>query len=414
MKNLVVLGAGTAGTMVVNKLRRRLPHGQWRITVVEREDWHVYQPGLLFVPFGAAVSRKPVLSLIDGEVQLVLGEIDRVDTSAQTVTLDDGRFLPYDQLVIATGVHPRPDQTPGMLGPHWRTSIFDFYSLGGAEALSHALRDFAGGKLVVHISEMPIKCPVAPLEFSFLADDEFRRRGIRHKVELTYVTPLSDAFTKPVAALRLARMLEERGISLEPDFVVECVKDKTLISYDGREIAFDLLVTVPVNMGAQFVARSGLGNELNCVPVDRYTFLATGYDNIFALGDAADLPTSKAGSVAHFAAEVFVENFLDHVAGRPMKRRFDGHANCFIESGHGRALLIDFDYDNEPMPGRVGPLPLLRESVVNHWGKLAFRWLYWNVLLPGRRMPMPRRRDRWPSKSIPHGPSRSPRNSPNR
>jgi sulfide:quinone oxidoreductase len=189
-------------------------------------------------------------------------------------------------------------------------------------------------------------------------------------------------------------MLDDRKILLEPDFLVERVDGRKLVSYDEREIPFDLLVTVPLNMGADFVARSGLGNELNLVPVDRHTLLSKAYDNIFALGDANDIPTSKAGSVAHFAVEVFADNFLAYAAGKPMTGKFDGHANCFVESGHGKALLIDFNYDTEPLPGRypvpgVGPFRLLAESPVNHWGKLAFRWMYWNLLLPGRPIPLP-------------------------
>ncbi len=169
---------------------------------------------------------------------------------------------------------------------------------------------------------------------------------------------------------------------------------RKLISYDEREVPYDLLVTVPVNMGAEFVARSGLGDELNHVPVDRHTFLSKDHDNIFALGDAADLPTSKAGSVAHFAVEVFTDNFLEYIEGRPMLEQFDGHANCFIESGGGKGLLIDFNYDTEPLPGKyplpgIGPFSLLEETEINHWGKMMFRWTYWNVLLPGRRMPLP-------------------------
>jgi len=147
-------------------------------------------------------------------------------------------------------------------------------------------------------------------------------------------------------------------------------------------------------MGAEFVARSGLGDELNHVRVDPHTFLADGLQNVFALGDAAALPISKAGSVAHFAVDVFVENFLEHIAGRPMQRAFDGHANCFVESGAGKALLIDFNYDTEPLPGTyplpvVGPLSLLKETRVNHLGKLAFKPIYWHMLLPGRRLPVP-------------------------
>jgi sulfide:quinone oxidoreductase len=246
----------------------------------------------------------------------------------------------------------------------------------------------------VHVTEMPIKCPVAPLEFAFLADDFFRGRGLRDRIEVVYATPLPGAFTKPIAAARLGSMLADRQILLEPDFLVERVEDRKLVSYDEREIPFDLLVTVPLNMGAEFVARSGLGNELNLVPVDRHTMLAKAYDNIFALGDASDIPTSKAGSVAHFAVDVFAGNFVEHAAGRPMTGSFDGHANCFVEAGHGKALLIDFNYDTQPLPGRypvpvAGPFRLLGEAAVNHWGKLAFRWMYWHLLLPGRPIPLP-------------------------
>jgi sulfide:quinone oxidoreductase len=243
---------------------------------------------------------------------------------------------------------------------------------------------------------MPIKCPVAPLEFTFLADAYFAERGIRDRVDITYVTPLPGAFTKPVATARLGDMLTTRGIGLETDFMVEQVRGRTLVSYDEREIPFDLLVTIPLNMGADFVARSGLGNELNLVPVDKHTFLSTKHDNVFAVGDANDLPTSKAGSVAHFSVDVFVHNFVRYVQGLPMDEKFDGHANCFVESGNDKALLLDFDYDTQPLPGRypvpgVGPFKLLEEARVNHLGKLAFRWAYWNVLLPGRPMPVPTR-----------------------
>jgi sulfide:quinone oxidoreductase len=386
--------------MVVNKLRHRLDGAEWQITVVDASDRHFYQPGYLFLPFGMYRSDeivKPRKRFIPGGVDLVCGEVGRVDPDAGEVLLTDGRRLPYDYLVIATGVAPRPDQTPGMLdGGHWRESIFDFYTYDGAVALADALRTFDGGRLVVHIVDMPIKCPVAPLEFTFLADAYFRDRGMRDRVELVYATPLPGAFTKPIASKHLGAMLDDRKIVLEPDFLAEHIEGTSLVSYDEREIDFDLLVTVPLNMGAEYIARSGLGNELNLVPVDRHTLLAKAYPNIFALGDANDIPTSKAGSVAHFSVEVFTDNFLQHVRGEPMAGRFDGHANCFVESGDGKGLLIDFNYDTEPLPGRypipgVGPFSLLKETTINHWGKLAFRWMYWNLLLPGRPIPLPAR-----------------------
>jgi sulfide:quinone oxidoreductase len=402
--------------MIANKLRRRLLRTEWAITVVDRDDEHHYQPGYLFVPFGDFTRDQVVRSrhtfLPDG-VDFVTGTVDLVDAAANLVVLEDGRRIAYDQLVVATGTTPRPDQTPGLLGDEWRRSIFDFYTLQGAEALAEALAHFHGGRLVVHITEMPIKCPVAPLEFTFLVDSWLRHHGVRDRVELVYVTPLDGAFTKPVASHRLGTMLDDRKVLVETDFMLERVdpERKCLVSYDEREIPFDLLVTVPLNMGADFVARSRLGDELNHVPVDKHTLLSTGASNIFAVGDANNIPTSKAGSVAHFAVETFVENFLDHVSGRRMTRSFDGHANCFVESGDAKALLIDFNYDTEPLPGKyplpvVGPLDLLRESRLNHLGKLAFRWIYWNVLLPGRPVPLPAHMS-MVGKTVPDSPART-------
>ncbi|MGB8652354.1 MAG: FAD/NAD(P)-binding oxidoreductase [Mycobacteriales bacterium] len=399
MRRLLVLGAGTAGTMVVNKLRGRLDRREWEITVVDQDGDHVYQPGLLLLPFGVYEPEelvKPRHHFMPDGVDLVLGEVDRVRPDDRSVTLVDGRELRYDYLVIATGTSPRPDQTPGMAEGEWRKSVFDFFTLEGAVALRDKLATWEGGRLVVHIVEMPIKCPVAALEFTFLADAFFAERGMRDRVDITYVTPLEGAFTKPVASRRLGTMLDERKVALEGDFVVDRVdpEARTLVSMDEREVPFDLLVTVPLNMGADFVARSGLGDELNYVPVDKHTLLSTRYDTIFALGDASDIPASKAGSVAHFSVELFTENFLQHIARKPMTHLFDGHANCFIESGHGKGLLIDFNYDTEPLPGKypvpgIGPFSLLEESHLNHWGKLGFRWAYWHLLLRGRPLPVP-------------------------
>jgi len=399
VKRLLVLGAGTAGTMIVNRLRRSLDEDAWDITVVDQDDVHHYQPGYLFLPFGTysprQITRSRHTTLPDG-VDFVIGDVDRVDASTSTVTLVGGRRLDYDYLVIASGTTPRPDQTPGMLGAQWRRSIFDFYTLEGSTALAEALKVFDHGRLVVHITDMPIKCPVAPLEFTFLAEAWLRKRGLRDRVEIVYVTPLPGAFTKPTCSEALGYMLEDRKIALETDYLLERidVENKALISYDEREVPFDLLVTVPLNMGADFVARSGLGDELNYVPVDKATLQSTAHPNIFAIGDASDIPASKAGSVAHFAVEIFTDNFLQLIAGKPMTGSFDGHANCFIEAGDGKGLLIDFNYDTEPLKGKyplptVGPLSLLKETRANHLGKLAFRWIYWNVLLPGHSMPVP-------------------------
>jgi sulfide:quinone oxidoreductase len=401
VKKLLVLGAGTAGTMIANKLRPLLDEHEWNITLVDQDETHYYQPGFLFVPFGGysrADLEKPKRRFMPRGVELVLAEIDVVKPDDNTVVLTDGRSLEYDQLIIATGTHIAPEETPGLGSgePGWYESVFDFYTIDGAEALREKLETWEGGKMVVHINEMPIKCPVAPLEFTFLADAFFAERGIRDQVDITYVTPLPGAFTKPVASRYLGSALDDRHVALEADFFTEQIdgEAKKLISYDEREVDYDLLVTIPVNMGAEFIGRSGLGDELRHVPVDNHNFLSNRYDNIFALGDASNIPASKAGSVAHFAVDIFTENFLDHIAGRPMRAEFDGHANCFIESGHGKGMLIDFNYDTEPLPGKyplpgIGPFSLLEETEANHWGKLMFKWIYWNVLLTGKNMPIP-------------------------
>ncbi|MCU0295669.1 MAG: NAD(P)/FAD-dependent oxidoreductase [Candidatus Nanopelagicales bacterium] len=396
MKRLLILGAGTAGTMAANKLAKHLP--DWKITMVDQHQTHYYQPGYLFIPFGAYTPDevvKPTKKFVPEGVELITATIDQVFPDDNKVVLEGGQELPYDYLIIATGTTPRPDQTPGM-EDGLRDNVHEFYTYEGTTALGHRLKTWEGGKLVVQICEMPIKCPVAPLEFTFLADAFFEEKGIRDKVDITYVTPLEGAFTKPVASKHLGSMLDDRKINLEPDFMIESVDAEAgkIVSFDEREIPFDLLVTIPVNMGADFIAKSDMGDDLNYVPVDPQTLLSKKYDNVFALGDASDIPASKAGSVAHFAVDLFEKNFLAHIQGLPMTEAFDGHANCFIESGHGKGLLIDFNYDTEPLPGKyplpgVGPFSLLKETELNHWGKLMFRWMYWNILLPGKDLPLP-------------------------
>ena len=398
MKRLVILGAGTAGTMIANTLSRRLPDG-WEIVMVDPSWTHLYQPGLLFVPFGEKDPSdlvKPIEGLLPESVTLIRSEVSHVDADSRQVSLEDETVIEYDQLVIATGTRPRPDMTPGLTGPGWRDTVHEFYTLAGATALRDALAAFEGGRLVVHVSEMPIKCPVAPLEFAFLADAHFRERGIRDRVELVYVTPLDGAFTKPVAAAHLGHLLAERGVTVETDFMIERIDAdaKAIVSYDERAIPFDLLVTVPLNKGADFLAGSGLADHLNYVQVDKHTMQSRHVPNVFALGDAADLPTSKAGATVHYSVEVFVENFLLHARDLPMTHAYDGHANCFVESGNGKGLLLDFNYETQPLPGRyplpgIGPFALLEESELNHAGKLMFKWAYWHVLLRGRDLPLP-------------------------
>jgi sulfide:quinone oxidoreductase len=396
MKKVVILGGGTGGTLSANRLRRLYPENEAEIVVVDQDDQHVYQPGLLFVPFGLSKVEdivRPRSRQLHSGIAYKQSPIDRVDIEATEVHLSDGTTLGYDVLIIATGAVLVPEETDGLLGPGWMERVFTFYGPEPAAALEKALSEFKGGRLVVNIIDMPIKCPVAPLEFCFLADWYFTERGIREKVQLTFVTPLDGAFTKPVASKRLGSMLAEKGVELITEFNTGEVDgaEGRLVSYDGREVGFDLAVVVPLHGGAAYVGRSpGLGDELNFVPIDEHTLQSKAAPNVFVIGDAANVPASKAGSVTHFEGESLVENVKRFISDEPLVPGFDGHANCFIESGFHKALLIDFNYDTEPLPGHYPSalgLPLLKESRLNHLGKLMFQWFYWHSLLPGRDIP---------------------------
>jgi len=398
MKTLLILGGGTAGTMTANKLSRQLNPNEWRVIVADREPRHFYQPGFLFIPFGIYAPHdvvRPKRRLISKGVEVIFADIEQILPKANRVQIADGQTIPYDILVIATGCEIRPDQIEGLMNSGWRENVFDFYTLEGASALNRFLEGWQGGRLVLNVAEMPIKCPVAPLEFLFLADWYFRQHGMRNKVELVYATPLSGAFTKPQASAALGELLEQKGIHMETDFNINEVDGakQAIRSWDGRELNYDLLVSIPTNMGAEFIEHSGTGDELNFVSTDKNTLQSKGYPNVWVIGDAGNMPASKAGSVAHFMLDTLVENIERQIKGQSPEPSFDGHTNCFIETGFDRGVMIDFNYDVEPLRGqyplpKLGPFSLLKESLVNHIGKLSFKWIYWNILLPGRPMPV--------------------------
>jgi len=397
MKQLVILGAGTSGTMMANHLNSKLSKSEWEITIIDQYKTHYYQPGFLFLPFDIYTTKqvkKNGKKFIPKRVQYIQEKIELISPEENTITLEKGDVLDYDILIVATGTKTAPDEIEGMSGPEWYKSIFDFYTYEGAKALRDKFREWEGGKLVVHITEMPIKCPVAPLEFAFLADSYFKHKNMRDKVDITFVTPLDGAFTKPRATETLGYLLDEKNIKVVTDFNIERVdyENNKIIDYADVKVDYDLLVTVPTNLGDELMERSGIGDDMNYIPTNKATLQSIKHENIFAIGDATNLPASKAGSVAHFEAEILTDNILRYIKGEELKEEFDGHANCFVETGNGKALLIDFNYTQEPVEGTfpfpgVGPLRLLKESRANHMGKMAFRWIYWNMLLKGIHIP---------------------------
>ena len=393
-KHVVIIGAGTAGVMVANMLSKK---DGMMVTVIDPAEFHYYQPGFLLYPFNRHSFdeiHRPTASLLSRKVLFMQQAVTDIAPQKKTVTIADGTEVSYDVLVIATGTQIDPSQTEGLLCDDWHKTIFDFYTPDGAEMVRSALQAFQGGRFVVQVMDMPIKCPVAPLEFVFLADDYFKKPGIRDAVQPSFVTPLSGAFTKPVASEKLGHLLAEKNIEVITDFYTEKVDGSahTVYCYDGRIFNYDVLVTIPTNVGAPILRTQDFVDDMGFVQVDPHTLQSIKHQDIFAVGDATNVATSKAGSVAHFEAHVLVTNIRDYIAGKPLSEAFDGHSNCFVEMGGGKSLLLDFNYDTQPYEGSfpfagIGPMKLLRPSRINHISKLAFRYIYWYMLLPGRPIP---------------------------
>lgn len=397
MKKIVILGAGTGGTMSAHHLRRRLSNKEWDITVIDKSETHYYQPGFLFIPYrfygynDLSAVTKPTRGLLPHHVNYVNAGITLIDTTNNTIRTTAGDFS-YDWLISSLGSHISVDAVEGMRDGYGK-NIFTFYDPDGAIEFQKGLERFKGGRFVLNIAEMPIKCPVGPIEFIFLADYYFYKKGIRSKVEIEFVTPLDGAFTKPIASDVFGRIARQKNIKITPSFNISGVdhERRKITSYDGKEVDYDFLVAVPPFEGSSVVEESGLGNGAGYIHTDKQTLKALGHDNIYSIGDGTDLPTSKAGSVAHFESEIITENLLSEIKGGSPVAKFDGHSNCFIESGFDKALIIDFNYKVEPLPGKypfpiIGPFSLLKETKINHLGKLGFRWAYWNQLLPGSRV----------------------------
>ncbi len=394
MKKIVVLGAGTGGTTIASMLAHRLNLKQWSISLIDKAKEHVYQPGLLFIPlrlYGYEQRRdvaRDVRDPLPKNVGFMQAEVRAIDHERKRVETDAGP-VEYDWLVSSLGCRVAPEEVVGM-AQAWGRDVHGFYTLDDALAFQQALDRMQEGRLVIDIAEMPIKCPTAPIELAFLAEYYFQLKGIRHRVDVTLVTPYTGAFTKPVANKVLSKIAEEKGIHIVPNFAIESVDaDKKVIrSYEGTSLEYDLLCAIPPNLGPQAIEDSGLGDGSGYALTDPRTLKSRKADCIYFIGDNSNVATSKAGSVAHFEAETVVENLLLEIEGKKPRPTFDGHANCFIETGFHQALLIDFNYDVEPLPGSyplayVGPFSLLEESYVNHMGKIAFKWVYWNMLLPG-------------------------------
>ncbi len=384
MQRILILGGGVGGTLTANllarKLGKRIERGEVEVTVVDQTGRHTYQPGFMYIAMGgerAENLERPERSLLDHRIQLVVGEITGVDEAARTVTLRDGLELMYDQLVLATGSRIVPEAIE-----HFDQEAHHFYTAEAALRLRRALDAFTGGRIVIGIAGMPYKCPPAPLEVAFLIEAELRGRGLRDGSELHFCSPIGRAFTIESVSEMATPILEQKGIELHTFFNVEAIDParKVILSLEGEELGYDLLILVPPHRGQQFLMDSGLAPAPGgWLPTDRNTLLVGGRPNVYALGDATDLPLSKAGSTAHFEAPVVTERIVATIEGREPSGKhadYEGKVMCFFEIGDGKGTLLQFDYAHPPKPPKPGR--------IWHLGKVVFNKTYWHTVPKGR------------------------------
>ncbi|RLC17314.1 MAG: NAD(P)/FAD-dependent oxidoreductase [Deltaproteobacteria bacterium] len=398
MKKIVILGSGAGGTMCAAKLRRKLGRN-WKITIIDNDEMHHYQPGWLFIPFGIYTPddcMKPKRDFMPPGVDVILDDVEGVNPNKREVECKKSKYS-YDYLIVGTGCLPVPEEVEGL--EDWKadpeSNEHTFFTLESAVALYKRMKHFEKGKMIFNIAEMPHKCPVVPMEFIFMADWFFAKNGYRDNIEIEFVTPNTGLFTKPIATKVMTASAEEKEIKVVPSFDLEVVnkEEKYIESARGDKLDYDLFISTMPNLGADYIENSGMGDGMGYVLTDDHTLKAEKYDNIYVVGDATNVPTSKAGSVAHYEADIIVENLLLEIDGKEPKPSFDGHSTCFIVSGYEKAFLFDFNYKTEPLPGKfpfpgIGPFDLVGESNMNYWGKMMFKWVYWNLLLSGQDMPL--------------------------
>ena len=323
---ILVVGGGMGGTILANNLARRLAgelrSGKARITMLSASDKHMYQPGLLYLAVGRATPDelyRDQKGLLEPGIEFHVDPVEKFELDKNQVTAKSGKSYGYDVIAIATGSRPVAEEIPGLA-----ENAEQFYTEESALKMFKHLQQFQGGKVVI-ATGVPHKCPMAPLEITFMLYDYFKDRGILDKTKLHYTYPIGRTHSLENVAKWATPEMERLGITYETLFNMKEVDGakKVLRSEEGSEAPFDLLITIPAHRGMEVIEKNGLGQR-GFIPTHRHRLNMEGRDNVFVLGDTTNLPISKAGSTAHFEAEALAENIAAMIKMGTPVRDYDG------------------------------------------------------------------------------------------
>jgi sulfide:quinone oxidoreductase len=346
------------------------------VILIERERQHLFQPSLLWVAVGdrrPGQIQRPLDRLARRGVELVNATVEAIDPSRRIVTAG-GREHSGDAVIVALGAELAPESIPGLAdGGH------NLYTLSGASAILGALKSFRGGRVAVLTAAPAYKCPAAPYEAAMLVEAWLRSQGQRASTELDFYAaePGPMGVAGPAVSAAVRQMVESRGIRYHPEHQVVNVDPgaRILAFANGTTAGYDLLIYVPPHRAPPVVRHSGLAPEGGWVGVDRGTFETT-VPGVYAIGDVTTVPLAmgkplpKAGVFAHRQAEVVAANIAALWTGSGARRTFDGHGECFLETGNGRAGFGAGNFYAEPVP----QIALKAPNRFWHWGKVVVEW----------------------------------------
>ncbi|MEM3912250.1 MAG: FAD/NAD(P)-binding oxidoreductase [Saccharolobus sp.] len=378
VKRIIIAGGNIGGTIIANRLVNKLQHdiqkGDVEIVVLNKSDEHVYLPGQLLAAFGLETAEEIIRKereLLDSRVKFLHGDkgtITKIDVANHSVVTADGLSHNYDYLVITTGVEYTWDEIPG-----YKAAALTPYEFEAALKMREELEKFQGGTIVVNTARLPHRCPVAPIETTLILDDYLRKRGIREKTKIIYTYPVQGVFGRPITNKFMLNLFEQRGIEVHSPFTVKSVdpNEKIIESQEGEKLKFDMLIGTPPNMGAKVVEDSGIGDRRRWIPTDKFTLRMKDHSNVYVMGDATDLPVSKAGSTADFESYIVAHNIANDIKGNLGVKHYGGDVLCYIATGTDQATYIRFSYTMNESP----PPP----SYVHWWGKIMYNKMYWTV-----------------------------------